>query len=304
VDDYAADELARQFTLMSVELFRKLTLMEFHHQAWTKKDKNLVAPNVIAVIESFNSVSEWVTSEIVQAVKLKDRVERLKKLIKMAYNFRAQNNFDGVMQVLGGLNRACVRRLKKTWDELSSSELALVEELEDLMHYTGSFQKYRKVLDESEAPCLPYFGLFLTDITFIEDGNPDYVHDGLINFGKQEMLSKVLSKIRFYQNTCELYRWDKNPQFYHKLTNLKKLSEEEAYKLSMKIEPRDPSEAIEMMLLKEDQLRQTIRELEIKVTQLENENDRLRSLQDSTNRPIRPPRKKSVLVPPELKKES
>ena len=169
VDDYAADELARQFTLMSVELFRKLTLMEFHHQAWTKKDKNLVAPNVIAVIESFNSVSEWVTSEIVQgffflfyspfffkekrkskfglfwdshhptAVKLKDRVERLKKLIKMAYNFRAQNNFDGVMQVLGGLNRACVRRLKKTWDELSSSELALVEELEDLMHYTFVF---------------------------------------------------------------------------------------------------------------------------------------------------------------------
>ena len=81
-----------------------------------------------------------------------------------------------------------------------------------------------------------------------------------------------------------------------------KLSEEEAYKLSMKIEPRDPSEAIEMMLLKEDQLRQTIRELEvfpfspsffsslsdknifqIKVTQLENENDRLRSLQDSTS---------------------
>ena len=42
------------------------------------------------------------------------------------------------------------------------------------------------------------------------------------------------------------------------------LSEEEAYKQSLKIEPRDPSEAVEKMLQLEDQLRQTVNELQVK----------------------------------------
>jgi hypothetical protein len=41
------------------------------------------------------------------------------------------------------------------------------------------------------------------------------------------------------------------------------LSEEEAYKLSMKIEPRNPSEAIEVMLIKEDQQRRALEELQV-----------------------------------------
>jgi len=52
------------------------------------------------------------------------------------------------------------------------------------MHSRGNFSEYRKALQESQAPCLPYFGVFLTDITFTEDGNPDYLAGGKINFIK------------------------------------------------------------------------------------------------------------------------
>jgi hypothetical protein len=138
-------------------------------------------------------------------LKLKDRVNRIKKVIALGREFSRLNNFHGIMIVLGGLNRACVRRLKKTWDELSEEDLSNLKELEDLMNYrycesyfeayliiariscSGSFHAYRVAFEASKPPTIPYIGLFLTDLTFLDDGNPDFTEDGLINFQKHEV---------------------------------------------------------------------------------------------------------------------
>jgi hypothetical protein len=34
---------------------------------------------------------------------------------------------------------------------------------------------YRRLLESVRLPCVPYLGLFLSDLTFIEDGNPSFV---------------------------------------------------------------------------------------------------------------------------------
>jgi hypothetical protein len=50
-----------------------------------------------------------------------------------------------------------------------------------------NFTVLRDRMSTSAPPKIPYIGTSLADLTFIEDGNPDY-HDGLINFTKRHLL--------------------------------------------------------------------------------------------------------------------
>lgn len=54
------------------------------NQNWSKPDRDILAPNVVAVIKRFNLVSTWVATEIVKAEKMKDRVQLIKNFVRIA----------------------------------------------------------------------------------------------------------------------------------------------------------------------------------------------------------------------------
>jgi hypothetical protein len=41
-------------------------------------------------------------------------------------------------------------------------------------------------------------GVYLYDLTLINEGNPTILGDGLINFSKQELVQSVLAEVRFF----------------------------------------------------------------------------------------------------------
>lgn len=45
--------------------------------------------------------------------------------------------------------------------------------VEKVMNTNQSFKNYRNALREASPPCLPYLGVHLSDLVFIEDGNAD-----------------------------------------------------------------------------------------------------------------------------------
>jgi len=82
---------------------------------------------------------------------------------------------------------------------------------------------------------------FLSDLTFIEDGNKDYlrVEDGrtdIINFEKMRKVATVIQQVKIYQQMP--YNFEKVDIIYNFLENgLTFLSEEECYAKSREIEP-------------------------------------------------------------------
>ena len=74
--------------------------------------------------------------------------------------------------------------------------------------------------------------MYLTDLTFIEDGSSCSV--GLINFRKRELISDVISDLRSYQNTPYIFKEVSVIQDY--LNNVDTLNEGEYHKLSLERE--------------------------------------------------------------------
>lgn len=72
------------------------------------------------------------------------------------------------MEIISGLNLTPVYRLRKTWDALPRKYVTLFEQLTALMDSKGNFKVYREELHTKDPPCVPFLGLYLTDLTFIE----------------------------------------------------------------------------------------------------------------------------------------
>jgi len=115
--------------------------------------------------------------------------------------------------------------------------------IKSLRAQEGNYKDYRAILKNANPPCLPYLGVFLTDLTFIEDGNPYFLNiDGrtdIINFEKMRRVSVVIEKIVIYQQ--QPYNFTKVDHIYNYLENLssKILSEKELYTISLEVEPRE-----------------------------------------------------------------
>lgn len=106
----------------------------------------------------------------------------------------------------------------------------------------GNFKHFRELLDKSNPPCVPYIGIFLTDLIFINE-NPDKIENGLINFQKHEMTAKILRKIQTYQQTS--YNLISIEFIQEYLQTVAALSDDLLYAQSLEREGRDENAALQ-----------------------------------------------------------
>lgn len=85
---------------------------------------------------------------------------------------------------------------------LCSQTRQTLEKLQVLVSSDGRFRSLRDALHRCDPPCIPYLGMYLTDLSFIEEGTPNFTEDGLLNFSKMRMV--VYIYYLFIQNVCTL----------------------------------------------------------------------------------------------------
>ncbi|XP_026865767.2 rap guanine nucleotide exchange factor 1 isoform X4 [Electrophorus electricus] len=228
--DFRSHEIADQLTLLDAELFYKIEIPEV--LLWAKEQNEEKSPNLTQFTEHFNNMSYWVRSLIILQEKAQDREKLLLKFIKIMKHLRKLNNFNSYLAILSALDSAPIRRLE--WQKQTSEGL---EEYCTLIDSSSSFRAYRVALADVEAPCIPYLGLILQDLTFVHLGNPDFI-DRKVNFSKRWQQFNILDSMRRFQQVhYDLKHNDDIVSFFNDFSD--HLAEEALWELSLKIRPRN-----------------------------------------------------------------
>ncbi|BGP25178.1 cell division control protein Cdc25 [Rhodotorula toruloides] len=195
-------ELARQLTIMDGRLFQRIPPQECLSKAWPKQFGS-DAPNISAMIDMSNAVTRWVTESILAQEDLKKRAAIVKHFVAIAERCLALNNFSTLIHIIAGLNSTPIHRLRRTWEVVSQKTMITLGMLNRLMKPDKNYKEYRDILRKSAPPCVPFLGVYLTDWTFIGDGNPDMIREKphQINFQKRQKASELILMIKLHQAT-------------------------------------------------------------------------------------------------------
>ena len=96
--------------------------------------------------QQFNDLCNWVTWEVCRQFKMKQRVEVIKKFIKVARYCLACNNLDSMFAIISGLGAGPVARLKQSWARLPAKFADAFHDLEGYMDPSRNMSHYRSLL--------------------------------------------------------------------------------------------------------------------------------------------------------------
>ena len=127
---------------------------------------------------------------------------------------------------------------------MPSKYKAAFGELSSLFTAESNYINYRDLVVTHVPPMIPYLGVFLKDLTFLDIGNSKYLDEAetKLNFDKLRMIAKVISEVHNFQ---------KIPYQFEEITAIQKLlfsivtpfDEDQLYNISRILEPPAPKGA-------------------------------------------------------------
>ena len=121
-----------------------------------------------------------------------------------------------MMVVFSALSLGCVRTFESTWRDIPDKKHLFLKQVETLLSPIGNYSKYRNLLKEALPPVLPFQGVYLADLTFIDEV-PSKLENGDINFSKMNLISSIFQEIqRFQKETYHIIEVPYIVQFFQR----------------------------------------------------------------------------------------
>jgi len=202
-------EMARQLTIIESKLYQRIQPIECLQRS--RENKAVYNDNITAITQNFNRLSTWTQECILAKEDLRERINVIKYFINVAEKCRTMNNFSSMMSILSGLNATPVRRLRRSWEQVNSKLMAQMRACESIIDPNRNFTNYRRLFGTITPPCVPYVGVFLTTLAFIQEGSKDTLSNNIVNFRKRQRAAEVMNDIRL---------WQSHPHVFHALDNV------------------------------------------------------------------------------------
>lgn len=247
--DFDPLELARQFTLKESRIFCSILPEELLASEWMKK-MNSLAVNVRAMSTLSTDLAHLVADSILELEEPKRRAAVVKHWIKIANRCLELNNYDSLMAIICSLNSSTIARLRRTWELVPHKHKSILKHLRGVVDVSRNYAVLRQRLHNHVPPCLPFVGTYLTDLTFVDQGNQPVrnlckgdAQMEVINFDKYMKTAKIISEFQRFQipyrlaEVSELQTW-----LQDEMIRVRSSSEMQTfYRRSLVLEPREPA---------------------------------------------------------------
>lgn len=244
-------ELARQITMSSAKYYYAITPKELLDCAWSKPSIRHRSPNVIGLTNHFNLLADWVQYTILWAETIDERINLFVYFSKLAKELWDIRNFLDGFAIATAINANPIFRLKQHIALLPEHTMDPINLIIDATKSDDNFALMLQIHSEGQkqGACLPYIGVYLTQLTFFYDGNKDYIDD-LVNFNKCIGVFKIIDKILSFQ--IKQFNYVVIEQIQEKLKEIKLHDEGELYAKSLAIEHNKITESeFKAQLMKE-----------------------------------------------------
>jgi hypothetical protein len=202
-------ELARQLTLITSHIYCSIQPDELLSLDWGKRATEK-AQNVRTMGAIHTDLAHIVGDTILGPDDAKKRAALIKHWTKIAHHCLELHNYDSLVAIMSSLNSSVVQRLRRTWELVSRKTRVRLAELDAVVDLSRNQASLRRRLEAPIAPCIPFIGIYLTDLTFLDAGNPrtrelpgartpNGESVSVINFDKHMRMAKVISHLQKFQ---------------------------------------------------------------------------------------------------------
>ncbi len=162
------------------------------------------------IIDRFNKLSNRVCEDIVAYDSSIIRAFVIEKFIRIGLELKEMNNYIDCLTIVIALNSLQIKSLSKTCRKVSFENIKHWKELNSLCSFDRNYGALREeVKKNKDKPCIPYLGIFLKELAFIDEGHKYLVNKNLINVKKINKVSIVIDALLLYKK----YTHDYNPVF-------------------------------------------------------------------------------------------
>ncbi|CDO73135.1 hypothetical protein BN946_scf185007.g190 [Trametes cinnabarina] len=213
-------DLLRMDTLMLAEhlcmheqrLYAKIRSIECLN--WIKSQTGNAVKNITSFNEFNERLGSWVKMSILNMEGMGKRSDTIEFWIKVAEKCKALHNYASMHAIVAALSSPVISRLHLTWTHVGRRS-----QLEQMAKYhepSGSLSAYRISQRTVDGPCIPFIGMYLTDIQLANTQGPDNIvilsssaPMLLINFAKREKWYEAIDAIMRHQ--AKTYTFAEDP---------------------------------------------------------------------------------------------
>lgn len=198
------------------EKFLDIDLAEFDRQGWNKDSTKEFATTNSANIGVFNRITKFLVFQVVRASEAGTTEEKqqqaaaaVKKVLELAQLALDNHNVSLTASIAGAIADSAVNRLipsekaSPIKDLLNERDFEIMKQMGAMTSNEASYQTQRNEVIQSflnRDRLVPYTGVYFTDLTFLDDGNPDRTADGLINGSKIFNIALIKKSIGMLQD--------------------------------------------------------------------------------------------------------
>lgn len=194
-----AQEIAQQLTLIEYRMYAKIRVQECWE--WGRTGGMLHD-----FLSTHDRLASWVKSSVLNPPHVAKRAEIVDFWITCAEKCRAVNNISSMHAIVTALSSHVISRLDQTWAH--STQAHVFDSLLTFTNPANRFATYKAAIRASQGPCVPYIGMWLTEIAQINDhypdtapsSNRDLATSSLINFAKRAKWYDILEQMLKFQN--------------------------------------------------------------------------------------------------------